>query len=170
MQEKMAVVAPVPEAEKILVAYGGELMNNLILVVLMACGGLAVAVQPSVNARLAQKTGSLESSLISFAVGTLALLAVVIIFGRGNLRAAGTATWWELTGGFLGAYFVTMTIITVPRIGTAAVMAIVIAGQLTTGVLLDQFGAFGLRQIPLTPLRGAGILLLCIGASLVIRK
>ena len=145
-------------------------MNNLMLVLLMACGGIAVAMQPSINARLARNMGNFESSLVSFAVGTLALLVVVLIFGRGNLRAVGTASWWELTGGFLGAYFVTMTIIAVPRLGTAAVMAIAITGQLITGALLDQYGAFGLRQVPLTPLRGAGILLLCLGASLVIRK
>ncbi|MBP1729450.1 MAG: hypothetical protein H6Q56_1823 [Deltaproteobacteria bacterium] len=145
-------------------------MNNLLLVLLMACGGLAVAVQPSINARLAQKVGSFESSLLSFAVGTLAMVAVVMIFGRGSLRSVGSVSWWELTGGFLGAYFVTMTIFAVPRLGTAAVMAIVIAGQLVTGALLDQFGAFGLRQVPLTTPRGVGILLLCLGASLVLRK
>jgi len=145
-------------------------MNNMVLVLLMACGGLAVAIQPSINARLAQKIGSYESSLISFAVGALAMLVVVLIAGRGNLRNVIDASWWELTGGLLGAYFVTMTIISVPRLGTLAVMSIIIAGQLTTAALLDQYGVFGLRQISLTPLRGVGIILLCIGASLIIRK
>jgi transporter family-2 protein len=145
-------------------------MNNLWLILLMACGGMAVAVQPSINARLAQKVGSYESSLISFAVGTLALLVVVLVTGRGNLRGLSTVSWWELTGGILGAFFVTLTIITVPRLGTTAVMALIIAGQLATGSLLDQFGAFGLRQIPLTASRGIGIVLLCLGASLVIRR
>lgn len=145
-------------------------MNNLLLVFLMACGGLAVAIQPSINARLAQKVGSYESSLISFAVGTLALAVMVMVAGRGHLRNLADASWWELTGGLIGAYFVTMTIIAVPRLGTLAVMAIIIAGQLITAALLDQYGAFGLRQIPLTPLRGIGILLLCIGAGLVIRR
>jgi transporter family-2 protein len=145
-------------------------MNNLLLVLLMACGGVAVAMQPSINARLAQRTGNFESSLVSFVVGTLVLIFVVIFFGRGSLRAIGSASWWELTGGLLGAYFVTMTIIAVPRLGTASIMAIVITGQLLTGSLLDHFGAFGLRQIPLTPLRGIGIALLCLGAALVIRK
>ena len=145
-------------------------MSNTILVILMACGGLAVALQPSINARLAQKVGAYESSLISFAVGTLALLIMVMIAGRGNLRNVADASWWELTGGLLGAYFVTMTIIAVPRLGTVAVMSIIIAGQLITGALLDQSGLFGLRQIPFTPLRGIGILLLCVGAGLVIRK
>lgn len=145
-------------------------MDNMVLVLLMACGGLAVAIQPSINARLAQKVGGFESSLISFAVGTLAMAIVVLIAGRGSLRAVTAASWWELTGGLLGAFFVTMTIIAVPRLGTAAVMAIIIAGQLMTGALLDQFGAFGLRQIPMTPVRGLGILLLCLGASLMIRR
>lgn len=145
-------------------------MSNMMLVLLMACGGLAVAVQPSINARLAQKVGGYESSLISFAVGTLALFVMVMVAGRGSLRNVADASWWELTGGLLGAYFVTMTIIAVPRLGTLAVMSIIIAGQLTTAALLDQYGAFGLRQIPLTSGRCIGILLLCIGASLIIRK
>lgn len=145
-------------------------MDKLILVVLMACGGVAIAVQPSINARLGQKVGSFESSMISFAVGAFALLLVVLLAGKGNLRGVACASWWELTGGFFGAFFVTMTIISVPRMGTAAVMAIVIAGQLSTGILLDHLGLFGFRQIPLTPLRGVGIALLCIGAALVVRR
>lgn len=145
-------------------------MNNLVLILLLACGGLAIATQPSINAQLARKIGSFESSLISFAVGTMALLIIVMFLGRGNLRNVAAVSWWQLTGGLLGAYFVTMTIIAVPRLGSVAVMSIIIAGQLITGALLDQFGAFGMRQIPLTSLRGIGILLLCLGAGLVIRK
>ena len=145
-------------------------MNNLTLLLLMACGGVAVALQPSINARLAQKVGAYESSLISFVVGTLCMLAVVMVAGRGSLRSVADASWWELTGGLLGAFFVTMTIIAVPRVGTAAVMAIIIAGQLSAGALLDQFGVFGLRQVAFTPLRGLGIALLCLGAALVVRR
>ncbi|HEY4745327.1 MAG TPA: DMT family transporter [Desulfuromonadaceae bacterium] len=145
-------------------------MGRLLLFLLMICGGMAIAVQPSINARLAQRVGAYESSFISFAVGTLAMLVVVMIAGKGDLRAVGSATWWELTGGLLGAFFVTLTIIVVPRLGTAAVMAAVIAGQLTTAALLDQFGAFGLRQVPFTPLRLLGVCLLAAGAALVARR
>ena len=145
-------------------------MSNLTMLLLMVCGGMAVAIQPSINARLAQKIGPYESSLISFAVGTLAMLLIVLVAGRGNLRALGGASWWELTGGFLGAFFVTLTIVAVPRLGTTAVMAAVIAGQLITGATMDHLGAFGLRQIPLSPLRSLGILMLAAGAGLLIRR
>ncbi len=145
-------------------------MSNLFVVFVMFCGGMAVAIQPSINARLAQKVGTLESSFISFAVGTLAMLAVVLFTGRGSLRAVGGVPWWELSGGLLGAFFVTLTIIAVPRIGTTAVMAGVIAGQLATGVILDHFGVFGLRQVPMEPKRLFGMVLLAAGAALVLRK
>lgn len=145
-------------------------MSNLFWVLLMLFGGMAVAVQPSINARLAQKIGTYESSLISFAVGTLALLIMVMVSGRGSLRGMTTVSWWELTGGLLGAFFVTLTIITVPRLGTTAVMAAIIAGQLTTAALLDHFGLFGLRHLPLTPLRLIGMLLLAAGAALIIKR
>ncbi|HEX9079333.1 MAG TPA: DMT family transporter [Desulfuromonadaceae bacterium] len=145
-------------------------MSRTLLFLLMVFGGVAVAVQPSINARLAQRVGAYESSFISFAVGTLAMLAVVMVAGKGDLRAVADVRWWELTGGFLGAFFVTLTIIAVPRLGTAAVMAAIIAGQLTSAALLDQFGAFGLRQIPFTPLRVAGVCLLAAGAALIVRR
>ena len=140
------------------------------MLILMFCGGMAIAMQPSINARLAQRIGVIESSMISFAVGALALLAVVLLSGRGNLRELGAGPWWELTGGLLGAFFVTLTIIFVPRLGTAAVMATVIAGQLAAGAILDHFGLFGLRQLPLTPLRFCGLILLAAGAALVVRR
>ncbi len=145
-------------------------MNQFLLLALMFCGGIAVAVQPSINGRLAQKVGTFESSCISFAVGTLLLMAVVLVAGRGSLKGVAGASWWELTGGCLGAFFVTMTIVAIPRIGTTASMAAVIGAQLVTGVLLDHFGLFGFRTIPLDGKRAIGVALLMAGTSLIIRK
>lgn len=145
-------------------------MSNLHLFLLMMCGGAVLALQPSINARLAQKVGILESSLISFAVGTLALAVVLTFWGRGSLRAISGAAWWELTGGLLGAAFVTLTILVVPRIGTAAAMAAIIAAQLTTGPLMDHFRLFGFGGAPLDGKRIAGTLLLMAGAALVFRR
>ena len=145
-------------------------MSNYTLYLLMLFGGIAVAVQPSINARLARIVGVLESSCISFAVGTLALFVVVLLVGRGSMRGIAGASWWELTGGLLGAFFVTMTIFVVPRIGTAAAMAAIIAGQLATGVLMDHFGLLGGRHIPLDSIRVIGVVLLMAGGWLVFRR
>ena len=145
-------------------------MSTYLLLVLMFCGGIAVALQPSINGRLAQRVGVIESSSISFAVGTLFLLAIALFWGKGSFRGVATANWWELTGGLLGAFFVTLTIIAVPRIGTTAAMAAVIGAQLTTGILLDHYGLFGLRTIPLDGKRAIGVALLLAGTALIFRK
>lgn len=145
-------------------------MSNVVLFFLMFCGGLAVALQPSINSRLAQKIGVLESSCISFAVGTVTLYLLVLLLGRGSFKGLAHVSLWEVSGGLLGAYFVSMTILAVPRIGTTAALAATITAQLITGLLLDTFGLFGFRQIPFDFKRGIGVSLLIIGASLVFRR
>jgi len=146
-------------------------MNSVLFFVVMFIAGMAVAIQPSINGRLAQRVGALESSCISFAVGTLILFAFLLVGGKlGNLRGITDARWWELTGGLLGAFFVTLTIVIVPRIGTASAMAAIIAAQLMTGLLLDQYGIFGFRTIALDGKRSLGVALLLIGAGLVFRR
>lgn len=146
-------------------------MNSLLFFAAMFCGGMAVALQPSINGRLAQRIGAVESSCISFAVGTLILFTIVLLGGRiGNLRGIAQAGWWEFSGGLLGAVFVTLTIVIVPRIGTASAMAATIAAQLITGLLLDQFGFLGFRTIAMDGKRALGVALLLIGAGLVFRR
>ncbi len=145
-------------------------MSNILFFTMMFCGGLAVAIQPSINGRLAQKIGIIESSCISFAVGTLVLLSVALLAGQGSFRNLGTVRGWELTGGLLGAFFVTLTIFSVPRLGTASAMAATIAAQLLTGLLLDHFGLFGFAVIPMDGKRSVGVVLLLAGAGLVFRR
>lgn len=145
-------------------------MSTMFLFGLMFAGGIAVAIQPSINGRLAQKVGFIESSCISFAVGTAALLIIALIAGRGNFRGIGDAQWWELSGGLLGAFFVTLTIVIIPRIGTASAMAATIAAQLLTGLLLDHYGLFGFRTVPIDLKRSIGVALLLAGAGLVFRR
>jgi len=145
-------------------------VSNLILIILMAVGGAAVAIQPSLNARLAEKTGFLQAATISFAVGTLVLLLISLSSGHGNFRRILEADWWQLTGGFFGAFFVTMTIVGVPRIGTTAVLALTIVSQLLAGLVMDHYGLLGMRVIPIDLKRLLGITFLLVGVFLIYRR
>ena len=145
-------------------------MTNYVLFLIMFFGGMTVALQPSINARLAQRVGILESAFISFAVGTLALLLVVLMSGRGTIKGIYGAAWWELTGGILGALFVSLTILVVPRIGTAAAMSAIIAAQLATGLVLDHFGLFGFKVLPFDLKRLIGLAFLVLGAGLILER
>lgn len=140
------------------------------LILMFIVGAISVA-QPSINASLAQKVGVVQSSVVSFAGGALFLLTVSLLVGQfQGFRGMSNATWWELTGGILGALFVTAMIVAVPKIGTTAVVAAAIAGQLAGGIILDSMGAFGLKQIDIDFKRLAGIVLLLIGSGLIFRR
>jgi transporter family-2 protein len=142
-------------------------MSNLNLLAIMFCAGITIALQPSINSRLAQKVGVLESACISFAVGTVFLIAVVLLTGKLNIKGLSDIAWWELTGGVLGAIFVSATIFVVPRIGTAAAMAATISAQLITGLILDHFGAFGVKEVHFGLKRALGCALLAGGVILI---
>ncbi len=56
------------------------------------------------------------------------------------------------------------------RIGTFSTVALLIAGQLLAGALIDAFGLLGSPRIPVTPARVAGLVLVAAGAALTLRR
>ena len=132
-------------------------------------GGL-IALQAPINAGLAKATGDLPSALISFLVGTAALLLIVVVSGKaGGISHATDVRWYYLLGGLLGAIYVANALVAVGSIGAGGVAAATIAGQLTASVAADRLGILGLEQVALTPLRILGVALLLVGTVLVVR-
>ncbi len=85
--------------------------------------GALIPIQTAVNTRLSRHLGAiLPASLVSFAVGTLGLGALVMITGTGiPLRAtAAGQPWWMWIGGLCGLAFLTHNIVLLPRIGASA--------------------------------------------------
>jgi len=139
-------------------------------VLLTAVAGGLIALQAPINAGLGKVTGSLPAALVSFAVGTVALVAIVVLSGKaGGLSSTFDVSWYYLLGGLLGAIYVANALVAVSAIGAGGVAAATIAGQLTASVAIDRLGLFGLDQVPLSPERLLGIALLMAGTVLVVR-
>ncbi len=145
-------------------------MSNLVLLLVIFAAGAAATVQPSINARLAEKIGIIHAATISFLVGTLVLLVLSLSVERSTFRGVVNAEWWQFSGGLFGAFFVALTILAVPRLGTGTVMAALIVAQLATGLVFDHFGLFGMRHIPLDVNRIAGVVLMVCGVALIFRR
>jgi len=130
-----------------------------------------VAMQAPVNSVLGKAVGTFAAASVSFAIGLAVLVAITVVAGGGfgDLGEAGDLPWYYLTGGVLGAVYVTTILLTVRSIGAGGVAAATVAGQLTMSVLLDRTGALGLEQRGLTAPRLAGIALLAAGTFLVVR-
>jgi transporter family-2 protein len=143
-------------------------VTGLLLLLFAVVAGAFLPLQAGVNARLAQFVGGpVRASMISFLVGAAVLFLVVAVFYRGGGQRAGDAPWWAWVGGALGAFYVTSTVIVPVRIGAAAFFGILVAAQLVTSVLADQFGWLAFEQRSVTPLRLVGVALLVAGALLV---
>src|SRR3982750_829698 len=100
------------------------------LLVLFA-GGM-IALQAPTNAMLARAGGSpVLAALISFAVGTAALLAVWLPRGqRPATSPFGALPSYAWLGGLYGAMYVAVAAYAAPRIGLASLITIGIAGQI----------------------------------------
>ncbi|HEX3734710.1 MAG TPA: DMT family transporter [Solirubrobacterales bacterium] len=145
-------------------------MDRGVAVLLTAAAGGLIALQAPINAGLGKSTGGLPAALVSFAVGSIALAAIVVLSGKaGGLGASFDVSWYYLLGGLLGAVYVTNALIAVSAIGAGGVAAATVTGQLTASVAIDRLGLFGLDQVALSPERIAGIALLLAGTFLIIR-
>jgi bacterial/archaeal transporter family-2 protein len=146
-------------------------MDRGLAVALTACTGGLVALQAPINSMLGRAVGTWQAAFFSFAVGTvaLALVATLAKGGLGQVTEARHLTWYYLTGGLLGAAYITSVLVTVRSLGAGGVVAATIAGQLAISVVVDHFGWLGVGKQPIDAARVIGIALLAAGTYLVVR-
>lgn len=145
--------------------------TETLLIALSAVTGAIVTLQAPLNAELGRSVGDVTASVVSFGIGFLVL--VVLAGATGQLSEIGEireVSWYYLLGGVIGAAFVLVTLIAVPKAGAGPVIAAAVCGQLIMAAIVDWKGWFGVPQHDLTPTRLAGIALLLVGVVLVSRK
>jgi transporter family-2 protein len=140
-------------------------------VLLTACTGGMVALQAPVNSILGRAIGTWQAAFVSFAIGTVALacIAGLATGGLGQVAEVRHVSWYYLTGGLLGAAYVTTILVTVRTLGAGGLVAATIAGQLAVSVVIDHFGLVGVTKHPITLAKLLGVLLLGLGTYLVVR-
>ena len=118
----------------------------------IVAGGF-IALQAPINSTLGRSIASpLAAASISFAVGTAALVAITLILsgsvgGFGGVGEARSLSWVYLTGGVLGAVYVTTALITVRTLGAGAVTAATVTGQLATASSSTASGCSGSKPV-----------------------
>jgi bacterial/archaeal transporter family-2 protein len=134
--------------------------------------GAVLATQVGVNLQLSSAVGNpVTSTLCSFIVGAIGLFVYVLIV-RAPLPPITAFTQiaaWKWTGGLLGATYVLLTIAIGPRLGAAALLALVVTGQMIAAMVLDQNGWLGFAQHSVNLWRLLGAALLVTGTVLILR-
>ncbi|SDN54452.1 transporter family-2 protein [Fictibacillus solisalsi] len=142
-------------------------MGKIIMLVIVLLAGMGQGMQAAVNGSLGKKIGSIEGAFVSFFTGTVMLLVIMLIWGNGSLSTVWQVPKWNLIGGILGAIYVFIVILAVPKIGVTSAITAVIIGQLMMSVIIDHNGWFGNEAIHFTYKKMIGLVLLLAGLYFV---
>ncbi len=147
-------------------------MDRGAAVILTAFVGGLIALQAPINSQLGRSVGTFQAAFVSFILGTilLAVIAALAKGGLGQVAEARSLSWYYLTGGILGAIYVTTVLVTVRSLGAGPVVAATIAGQLSASLVVDQLGILGVEKDPITVTKVVGVLLLAAGVFLIVRE
>ena len=132
--------------------------------------GLSFVFQQAVNANLRFEIGSAWwAGFVSYLGGTIAMFAIAILLREPlpSIQLIHRSHGISWAGGFFGAIYIAISILSLPKLGATTVIAFIVAGQLIGSILFDHLGLLGvpIHQLNTARLVGAGMLVL--GAILV---
>ena len=146
-------------------------VQSFLLALLAVAAGSLFPMQTAANALLAKGVGGpIAATTISFTIGWFVLLIIDVVGFRQFPSVAQVTSmppWLLLVGGAIGAIFLSVNVFLAPRLGAAATLVLVIAGQLLAAVTIDRLGlfAFSVRELSLGRIVGVGLVF--VGAVLV---
>ena len=125
-------------------------MDKWIAVPLTAAAGALVAMQAPINSGLGKSVGTFAAATVSFTIGTILLLTICVTVGGGlgDVGHIRDLNWYYLTGGALGAAYVTTVLVTVRELGAIAIGAILAGrGRQSIGIamIISAIAIFAVR-------------------------
>jgi len=147
-------------------------MNILYYLLAFLCG-VTNSTQSGVNAELRRSINNpIYAAIISFASGLLGLIFITPFFKESipTIDTLKSLEWWKLTGGVLGAFFVTTVILSIQKIGSANMICLIVAGQLMTAMVLDHYGLLGFKLHQINGWRIAGGVFIVGGVYLILKN
>jgi transporter family-2 protein len=144
-------------------------MDRILTWVIGLIGGIAVGLQGPIVTAMGQQVGGAASSLMVHISG--ALFSALLLAARGgeNVALWTSLPWYMLASGGFGLVLYLTLNHTLPQLGAAPALVLIIVGQLIMGMVLDHFGWLGVVQRPIDLTRLIAAALLLAGAWLMLR-
>lgn len=129
--------------------------------------GAAMSIQGVMNTRLGEKVGVLETNMLVQGVGFILALAIMLLFGRGNLSLLPQAPWYTWLGGLLAPVITVTVMLGMGMLSPTLAVSTILIAQLGVAALIDALGWMGSERIPFTWHRMVGLALMCGGVILM---
>lgn len=145
-------------------------MESILLIILIGlAGGVAVGIQSPLASMISQRLGLFESVFIVHLGGALVALLPLLIYSGGKLGQWKSLPWYALAAGVLGLIVIGSISYMIPRVGVAAAITTIVAGQLLVGTILDHFGLLGAMEKSLDVTRVIGLAVVLVGVWLTVK-
>ena len=145
-------------------------MISILLTILIGIvGGIAVGMQGPIVSQMSQRIGNAAGIFVVHVSG--AFLSGMLLLARGgeSIQNWRSLSWYMAGSGFFGVVLYLTLNHTMPRLGATTALALIIIGQLAMGIIIDQFGLFGVAVRPIDATRLIGAALLIAGGTLIVR-
>ncbi len=145
-------------------------MEPVILIILIGlAGGAAVGLQSPMASMISQRLGIFESVFIVHLGGAIIALLPLLFYSGGKLSQWRTVPWYTLGAGIFGLIVIGAISYMIPRVGVAASITAIVAGQLLVGMFLDHFGLLGASVRSLDVTRVLGMAVVLVGVWLTVK-
>lgn len=129
--------------------------------------GAAMSVQGVMNTRLGDKVGVLETNVFVQGTGLALALAIMLIFGKGNLALLPQAPWYAWLGGLLAPVITVTVMLGMGMLNPLLAVSTILIAQLGVAALIDGFGWLGVDPSPFSWQKALGLALMCAGVILM---
>ena len=145
-------------------------MESILLIILIGlAGGVAVGLQSPLASMISQRLGIFESVFIVHLGGAIIALLPLLFYSGGKLSQWRSVPWYALGAGIFGLVVISAISYMIPKVGVAASITTVVAGQLLVGVILDHFGLLDAPERSLDLTRVLGIIVVLVGVWLTVK-
>ena len=145
-------------------------METILFIILIGlAGGVAVGLQSPMASMITQRLGTFESVFIIHIGGAVIALIPLLIYGGGKLSQWRSVPWYALGAGVFGLVVIAAISYMIPRVGVAASITTIVAGQLLVSVILDHYGLLGASIRTLDVTRVLGMAVLLVGVWLTVK-
>ena len=145
-------------------------MESILLIILVGLiGGIAVGLQAPMASMITQRLGIFESVFIVHVGGALIALLPLLFNGGGKLAQWRGVPWYTLGAGVFGLVVLGAISYMIPRVGVAAAVITIVAGQMLVSTVLDHYGWLGGMGRPMDLTRAIGLAVVLVGVWLTVK-
>jgi len=129
--------------------------------------GILITVMVAVNGALTAQYGIYSATVIIHIIG-LTLITAAALAKRDRIFTASGIPWFLYLGGAIGVMTTVFNNLAFGRISVSAIMALGLFGQSVAGLIIDQFGLFGMARHPFSRRKLLGLALLLAGIGVMV--